>query len=52
LKKQGQLKEYCQRQALSAHEVSHNLRERGVSPFEARQVAKAQYIFPSAADMP
>ena len=52
LKKKGQLKEYCQRQANSAHEVSQNLAERGVSPFEAQQIAKAQFIFPSKADMP
>lgn len=52
LKSQGKLEEYCQRQADNALEVWQNLAERGVSQFEAQQIAKAQYIFPTNADMP
>ena len=52
LKSQGRLKEHCQSQALEAHDTDLKLREQGVSPFEAQQLVKAQYIFPSAADMP
>jgi hypothetical protein len=52
LKKQGRLKEYCQRQADEALDTSLKLREQGVSAFEAQQIAKAQFIWPTAADMP
>jgi len=52
LKSQGRLKEYCQSQALEAHDTSQKLADQGVSPFEAQQIVKGQFIFPTAADMP
>ena len=52
LKSQGRLKEYCQRQADEAHDSSQKLADQGVSPFEAQQIVKAQFIFPTNADMP
>jgi len=52
LKKDGQLKEYCERQADLASDTWLKLAEKGVSQFEARQIALAQYIYPSKADMP
>ena len=52
LKSQGRLEQYCQSQANEAHDSSQKLADQGVSPFEAQQIVKAQFIFPTGADMP
>ena len=49
LKKEGHLKQYCQKQAAAAHRESQHLTEQGLSRFEAQEIARRHYIFPSEA---
>lgn len=47
LKKEGHLKQYCQKQAAAAHRESQHLTEQGLSRFEAQEIARRHYIFRS-----